>query len=235
MKALDILAFGAHPDDVEIGMAGTLAKYKEQGYTTAICNLTMAEKSSNGTVETRQQEAEVAAKILELDDRIQLALPDRGLFLQDDFIKEIISVIRKYKPRIVFAPYHVDRHPDHGNCAKLVEEAVFSAGIKKMKDDDNLPAHKVEKVFFYQINAMHHPQFYIDITNQIHKKIKALSSYKSQFEKSPDGEDTPLTDGYVEAVVSRERAYGKQIGSSYAEGFFSKGPIILNKDILGGI
>lgn len=232
---LDILAFGAHPDDVEIGMAGTLAKYKEQGYKTGICNLTYAERSSNGTVEIRQKEANDAAKILELDARIQLSLPDRGLYLREEYILEIVSVIRKYKPRVVFVPFYEDRHPDHGNCAKLVEEAVFSSGIKRVADSKGQSAHKTENLYFYQINGLHKPEFYIDISSQIEKKTKALEAYTSQFEKNPEGVDTPLTNGYVEAVISRERAYGKQIGSMYAEGFFAKGPIVLNYDLLGGI
>ncbi|KMJ59733.1 deacetylase [Bacillus sp. LL01] len=232
---LDILAFGAHPDDVEIGMAGTLAKYKEQGYKTGICDLTFAERSSNGSVEIRQQEANEACKVLGLDARIQLSLPDRGLFMKEEYILELVSVIRKYKPRLVFAPYHEDRHPDHGNCAKLVEEAVFSSGIKRVEDSQKQNAHKPENIYFYQINGMNKPDFYIDVTNQIDKKTRALEVYTSQFEKNQDGVDTPLTNGYVEAVISRERAYGKQIGSVYAEGFFAKGPLVLNYDLLGGI
>jgi bacillithiol biosynthesis deacetylase BshB1 len=232
---LDILAFGAHPDDVEIGMAGTLAKYKEQGIRIGICNLTFAEKSSNGTVEIRQEEASKAGDILELDERIQLSLPDRGLFVKEEYILEIVTVIRKHKPRIVFAPYFEDRHPDHGNCAKLVEEAFFSSGIKKVEDLNRQQVHKPEKLYFYQINGMNKPEFYIDITKQIHKKQLALEAYTSQFEKTEYGEETPLTNGYVEAVISRERSYGKQIGSQYAEGFFAKGPLVLNNDLIGGI
>lgn len=232
---LDILAFGAHPDDVEIGMAGTLAKYKEQGYKTGICDLTYAERSSNGNVEIRQKEAIEAARVLELDARIQLSLPDRGLFMKEAYILEIVSVIRKYKPRLVFAPYCEDRHPDHGNCARLVEEAVFSSGIKRVEDAKSQGAHKLENLYFYQINGLHKPDFLIEISSQIEKKTKALEAYTSQFERDPSGVDTPLTNGYVEAVISRERAYGKQIGSMYAEGFFAKGPIVLNHDLLGGI
>ncbi|WP_404442429.1 bacillithiol biosynthesis deacetylase BshB1 [Sutcliffiella horikoshii] len=234
-ESLDILAFGAHPDDVEIGMAGTLAKLKEQGLRTGICNLTFAEKSSNGTVEIRQSEASKAAGILELDELIQLSLPDRGLFLKEEYITEIISVIRTFRPRLVFAPYHEDRHPDHGNCAKLVEEAVFSSGVRMVEDNKKQNAHKPENLYFYQINGVYKPEFYIDISDQIDKKAKALQAYASQFEKDKDSVDTPLTNGYVDAVISRERAYGKQIGSKYAEGFFAKGPLVLNYDLLGGI
>lgn len=234
-ESIDILAFGAHPDDVEIGMAGTLAKYKAEGFKTAICDLTYAELSSNGTVSIRQEEAQKASKVLELDERIQLSLPDRGLFLKEEYILELVSIIRLLKPRVVFAPYHQDRHPDHGNCGKLIEEAVFSAAIKKVMDAQHLEPHRVKNLFYYQINGLEPAQFYIDISAHIETKRKALQAYTSQFEKGVDGTDTPLTNGYVEAVICRERAYGKQVGTLYAEGFFAKGPLLLNYDLLGGI
>ncbi|MBM7619524.1 bacillithiol biosynthesis deacetylase BshB1 [Bacillus tianshenii] len=233
---LDILAFGAHPDDVEIGMAGTLAKYKEKGLRVGICDLTMAELSSNGTVAIRQKEAKHAGEILGLDARIQLNLPDRGLTLSDEHIKEVVSVIRKYKPKVIFAPYWEDRHPDHGNCAKIVEEAAFSSGIRRFAaDDDGLEAHKIQNLFFYMINGMHQAQFYIDITKYVDKKTNALMAYESQFEVGENGVVTPLTNGYVDSVISREKVFGKQIGSVYAEGFFAKAPLIINNDLIGGI
>lgn len=233
--SLDILAFGAHPDDVEIGMAGTLAKYKEKGLRIGICDLTMAELSSNGTVEIRQEEAKRAGEILGLDARIQLDLPDRGLALTEAHIKEVVTVIRTYKPKVVFAPYWKDRHPDHGNCAKIVEEATFSSAIRKYYVKDDLEPHKVQNIFFYMINGMHQAQFYIDITNQVEKKTNALLAYESQFEVGENGVVTPLTNGYVDSVISREKVYGKQIGSVYAEGFFAKGPLIVNYDLIGGM
>ncbi|MGD6831548.1 bacillithiol biosynthesis deacetylase BshB1 [Sutcliffiella halmapala] len=235
MASLDILAFGAHPDDVEIGMAGTLAKYKEKGSRIGICDLTMAELSSNGTVEIRQEEAKRAGEILGLDARIQLKLPDRGLALTEAHIKEVVTVIRTYKPKVVFAPYWNDRHPDHGNCAKIVEEAAFSSGIRKYSAEEDLEPHKVQNIFFYMINGMHQAQFYIDITNQVEKKTHALMAYESQFEVGENGVVTPLTNGYVDSVISREKVYGKQIGSAYAEGFFAKGPLIVNNDLIGGM
>ncbi|MEH7899796.1 bacillithiol biosynthesis deacetylase BshB1, partial [Bacillus pumilus] len=114
MKRLDILAFGAHSDDVEIGMGGTIAKYVKKGSRVGICDLTQAELSSNGTVESRQEEAKAAAAILGVSTRIQLTLPDRGLYVNDEAMKDIAGVIRTYKPKLIFAPYHQDRHPDHG-------------------------------------------------------------------------------------------------------------------------
>lgn len=230
---LHILAFGAHADDVEIGMGGTIAKMSAEGKNIGICDLTLAELSSNGTVEIRKAEAIKAADELGVKIRSTLSLPDRGLFLKDDYIKKIVAKIREHKPEIVFAPYFDDRHPDHGNCARLVEEAVFSAGIHKYRcDDDSLLAHKVKRVYFYMINGFHQPDFTVDISDFIHKKIASLQAYESQFVKGMGSFDTPLVNGYIDTIEARERLYGKMVGVTYAEGFKTKVPVIMN-DLLG--
>ncbi len=230
---VDILAFGAHPDDVEIGMGGTIAKYCDKGKRVAICDLTAADLSSNGTVEIRKAEAGDAAEILGADNRLTLGFPDRGLFMKEEYIRKIAAVIRKYRPQAVFAPYFDDRHPDHGNCSRLVEEAVFSAGIKKYRTDENEAPHRVGKVYFYMINGFHTPDFVVDISSYMETKKKSLNAYKSQFEKTDLSFDTPLVNGYIETVEARERVFGKQAGVSYAEGFKAKLPIVLNRDLLG--
>ncbi len=173
---MHMLAFGAHPDDVEIGMGGTIAKYAQQGYDIGICDLTLAELSSNGTVHIRQQEAKRAADILGVRTRIQLKLPDRGLTIQKEHIDPIVTVIRTYRPRIVFAPYWEDRHPDHGQCAKLVEEAVFSAAIRRYGE---LPPHRVQAVYFYMINGFHRPHFVVDISDTIDKNWRVYEHMKA--------------------------------------------------------
>ena len=230
---MHMLAFGAHPDDVEIGMGGTIAKYAQQGYDIGICDLTLAELSSNGTVHIRQQEAKRAAAILGVNTRIQLQLPDRGLTVQKEYIDQIVTVIRTYRPKVVFAPYWEDRHPDHGQCAKLVEEAVFSAAICRYEDRRQLPPHRVHAVYFYMINGFHRPHFVVDISDTIDKKLASLRAYESQFERKIDSVDTPLTNGYIETVESRERLFGKEVGVSFAEGFMTKKPLILVHDLLG--
>lgn len=230
---LEILAFGAHADDVEIGMAGTIAKLTSEGNRVGICDLTDAGLSSNGNVELRKLEAANAAEILKVSMRTSLAFPDRGLYLKEEYIREIARVIRTYRPRIVFAPYFEDRHPDHGNCASLVEEAVFSAGIRKYETEGNEPAHRVERVYFYMINGFHKPDFTIDISQFIDKKLQALRAYKSQFEQSEVSYNTPLVNGYIETVEAREKMFGKLVGVTYAEGFKTKVPILLNRDLIG--
>lgn len=231
-ERLHILAFGAHPDDVEIGMGGTIAKYAKKGYRIGICDLTLAELSSNGTVEIRQQEAAKAAAILGVSVRINLGLPDRGLYRTEDAIRRIVSVIRTYRPQVVFAPYWVDRHPDHGHCGALVEEAVFSAGIRRY-ESAQLPAHRVNHLYYYMINACERPNFVIDISETIDAKLDSLRAYESQFTKTAESVDTPLTNGYIEMVESRERLWGKEVGVAFAEGFMTKKPIIISNDLLG--
>ncbi|MFJ7745965.1 bacillithiol biosynthesis deacetylase BshB1 [Peribacillus sp. NPDC097295] len=231
---IDILAFGAHADDVEIGMGGTLAKYALQGKNIVICDLTKAEMSSNGTVPLRMKEAERAAEILGVK-RISLDLPDRGLYMKEEYIQKVIGVIRQYKPKLVFAPYHEDRHPDHGNCAKLVEEAVFSAGVRKYMENSGLEAHRVKNMYYYMINGFHKPEFVIDITSTILTKLDSLRAYESQFEQKLTTVDTPLVNGYIETVEARERMFGKEVGVDYAEGFMSKKPFLVETDLLGEI
>lgn len=230
---LDILAFGAHADDVEIGMGGTIAKYASLGKRIGICDLTKAELSSNGTVELRVQEAKKAADILGIQIRESLELPDRGLFLKEEYINQVVEVIRRYKPKLVFAPYFKDRHPDHGNCARLVEEAVFSAGIKKYQSDGVDPAHRVENLYFYMINGFHKPDMVIDISSYMDTKLAALQAYESQFVKDIGTVDTPLVNGYIEAVEARERLFGKEVGVQYAEGFKLTKPLLVHHDLLG--
>ncbi len=232
-KKIDILAFGAHADDVEIGMGATLAKFAKLGKKIVICDLTKAELSSNGTVELRQQEAKNAAKILGVK-RISLDLPDRGLQLKEEYIQEITSIIRKYRPSLVFAPYREDRHPDHGNCAQLVEEAVFSAGIRKYMEESGQTAHKIASLYFYMINGFHKPDFVVDVTETMDTKLESLRTYASQFQQTDTAIETPLVNGYIETVEARERLFGKEVGVTYAEGFLSKKPLLLSQDLIGG-
>jgi len=232
-KPLHALAFGAHPDDVEIGMGGTIAKYTKKDYRIGICDLTCAELSSNGTVETRMEEAQRATEILGVVERINLGIPDRGIEKTEHNIKKVVTTIRRFQPKIVFVPYYEDRHPDHGNCAKLVEEAVFSAGIRNYVDDEGLGAHKVQSVYYYIINGFHKPSFLVDISETLEDKIRSLKAYESQFVSTNSSYQTPLVNGYIETVESRERLFGKEIGVSFAEGFLTKTPLVLSNDLIG--
>ena len=228
MSLQNWLAFGAHADDVEIGMGAAIKKETERGREVIICDLTEAELSSNGSVDIRKKEAKEAAEILGVKNRVNLQLPDRGLYLQEDFILKMVSCIRKFKPEYVFAPYWVDRHPDHGNCAKLVKEAVFSAGIKNIKDPDGRQAHKVKNIFYYFINSTERPSLFMNVSDSYLYKVKALQAYPSQFIKTADSVDTPLTNGYIERVEARDRLFGLEAGTAYAEGFIAEQTYVTN-------
>ncbi|USB34797.1 bacillithiol biosynthesis deacetylase BshB1 [Paenibacillus sp. YPG26] len=219
---LDILIFGAHADDAEIGMAGTIAKHVEAGLKVGICDLTQAEMSSNGTVQLRLQEAEAASKVLGLTLRTNLELPDRGLFITAEHVAAVTSVIREYGPRVVFAPYWDDRHPDHVQCSKLVEEAVFNAKLRKFMPDK--PPVLVDELYFYFINDWRTPDLIVDITPHYETKERSLRCYESQFTPGIDGVATPLTQGYVERVKARDALLGQRRLIPYAEGFAVKTP-----------
>ncbi|WP_245628145.1 bacillithiol biosynthesis deacetylase BshB1 [Shouchella shacheensis] len=225
LQQLDILAFGAHPDDVEIGMAGTLATYVNDGYRVGLCALTKAELSSNGSVEARQKEAERAAEAIGAS-RFQFSFSDRGLpSVTPNELAQVVALIRKTRPRLVFAP-EGDRHPDHGECGELVREAVFNAGIRRYQTPESEVAHKPEALFTYFINGYGRPDFVVDITKVQDKKREALQAYKSQFQPI-EGVSTPLTDDYIEAVEARDKLFGKEVGVAAAEGFCSRLPLLM--------
>ncbi|MEK3781284.1 bacillithiol biosynthesis deacetylase BshB1 [Paenibacillus sp. FSL R5-0810] len=220
---LDILIFGAHADDAEIGMAGTIAKHVAAGRSVGICDLTQAEMSSNGTVEIRRGEAEQAAEVLNLKVRTNLGLPDRGLFATPEHVERITAEIRKHAPSIVFAPYWEDRHPDHVAASRLVEEAVFNAKLRRYLPE--LPPVKVDELYFYFINDIGRTDLIVDVTEHYGTKERALSCYRSQFEKTDENAvSTPLTEGYIERVRARDSLLGARSLIPYAEGFASKSP-----------
>ncbi|MBP1999571.1 bacillithiol biosynthesis deacetylase BshB1 [Paenibacillus shirakamiensis] len=222
MEKLDILIFGAHADDAEIGMGGTIAKHTAAGLKVGICDLTEAEMSSNGTVEIRKVEAEAASEVLGLTLRRNLQLPDRGLYVTTEQVEAVASVIRDHAPSIVFAPYWDDRHPDHVQCSKIVEDAVFNAKLRKWMPDK--PAVTVDELYFYFINDWRTPDLIVDITDVYPIKEKSMQCYVSQFTLAADGVKTVLTQGYVERVKARDSLIGQRKRITYAEGFAVKSP-----------
>lgn len=228
-QTVDILIFGAHPDDAEIGMAGTIAKHTQAGLRVAICDLTRAEMSSNGDVETRRREAEEAGRILGLARRSNLGLPDRGLYMSKDAVDAITEEIRRLKPRIVFAPYWQDRHPDHIACSHLVQEAVFNAKLRRYLPDTEAAA--VQQLYFYFINDLYECDVMVDVTNTYASKTASLQAYASQFTPVSGGNGfvaTPLNQDYLERVEARDRLLGQKRLVPYAEGFVSKLPLLVD-------
>lgn len=229
IQPLDILIFGAHPDDAEIGMGATIYKHTKAGQRVGICDLTQAEMSSNGTVQTRKLEAAAASAILGLAVRMNLGLPDRGLFMNSETIQHITHEIRRHRPRIVFAPYWLDRHPDHMMCSKLVDEAVFNAKLRNYMPSE-APV-KVESVYYYYINDHYEPQLIVDVSEEYDIKMQALLAYKTQFEAADATTNyvpTPINQGFLERIEAQDKLLGQKVQCSYAEGFASKLPLQLN-------
>ncbi|GIO11653.1 bacillithiol biosynthesis deacetylase BshB1 [Cohnella xylanilytica] len=227
---LDLLVFAAHPDDAEIGMGGTIAKAIRAGQKVGLVDLTYAEMSSNGDVETRQREAAAASAALGLTVRENLGLPDRGLRTDAEQVDKLVSAIRRHRPRVVFAPYAIDRHPDHTMCSRMAEEAVFNAKLRRYMPEE--PAWTADMLYFYFINDVHPPQLVVDITDVQETKMNALRAYRSQFEpfgSEADWVPTPLTAGYLGNVEARDKLFGQPKKFAYAEGFIAKGPIAVDR------
>ncbi|PQP82004.1 bacillithiol biosynthesis deacetylase BshB1 [Paenibacillus sp. PCH8] len=225
--SLDILIFGAHADDAEIGMGGTIAKHTAAGLKVGVCDLTRAEMSSNGTVERRTEEAEQASSILGLSCRTNLALPDRGLYITPEHVQAVTAEIRRHAPRMVFAPYWEDRHPDHVHCSKLVQEAVFNAKLRNYMPD--MPAVQVKELYFYFINDIGPTDLIVDISEHYEQKENSLLSYRSQFERGDGVVSTPLNQGYIERVKARDSLLGQRSLIAFAEGFATITPYVVNQ------
>ncbi|UOF89696.1 bacillithiol biosynthesis deacetylase BshB1 [Fodinisporobacter ferrooxydans] len=215
-----VLAFGAHPDDVEIGAGGILALHAELGYKVGICDLTEAEMSSNGTVETRRQEAQRAADILGVQARFQLHLQDRGLRLERFMIDRVVGILRETRPRIILAPHPSDRHPDHGWCAQIVREAWFSAGLRKYQPaDSHAEPYRPQQLYYYFINDTHSVPLAVDVSSVYGRKREALLAYATQFQRQSGKAETPLNNGiFLNAVEGRDAMFGQQINARFAEG-----------------
>lgn len=224
----DVLAFGVHPDDVELGCAGVLIAEKKNGKKIAIVDLTQGELGTRGNAEIRKEEAKAAAEILNADARENLMMED-GFFENNEINKrKIIAVLRKYKPEIIFCNAPEDRHPDHGRSAALVEEAAFLSGLSKIEtflDDELQTAWRPKFVFNFIQDRYLKPDFLIDVSAEMEQKIEAVKAYKTQFfnVENPGGPQTYISSPeFLESVYARAAMFGKMIGVKYAEGFLSK-------------
>ena len=223
---LDLLAFGVHPDDVELSCSGVLLVEKNNGKKTGIVDLTEGELGTRGTAETRYLEAADAARILGVDIRENLQLAD-GFFKNDEkHQRKVIQVIRKYKPEIVICNAPEDRHPDHGRSSSLVSDASFLSGLVKIETTDNgigQEPWRPKYVLHYIQDRYLKPDFVVDISAVFEKKIEAIKAYKTQFyNPGIDGPETYIsTPDFLDSVIYRYKMFGKMIGVKYAEGFIS--------------
>ena len=220
---VDLLAFGPHPDDIEIGMGGTLARHVSEGFRVGLCDLTAGEMGSNGTVEERLAEGTAACRVLGADWRVNLRLPDRALG-QPDHVRAIARLIRQARPVAVAIPYGVDRHPDHVAAHRLLTEAVFNAGLRRYDADGE--AWRPEWVCWYFINDGAPASFVVDVSAHYEVKRQALACYVSQF--TPAGSSAAATrltaPTFRQLIESRDAQFGAVAGVAFAEGFVVRDP-----------
>jgi bacillithiol biosynthesis deacetylase BshB1 len=222
----DILAFGVHPDDVELGCAGTLMASIHEGKKVGLIDLTRGELGTRGNAETRNAESDAAAKVMGLHARENLEMAD-GFFQHNEAnVFKIITIIRKYSPEIIFCNAPEDRHPDHGRSSRLVADAAFLSGLRKIEtalDGKQQEAWRPKYVFHYIQDKYLEPDFVFDITPFYRKKMEAIQCYATQF-YNPEL-DEPKTyissPEFLESVTARDMILGKRVGVKYAEGFLT--------------
>lgn len=226
LTPVDVLAFGPHPDDIEIGIGGTVARHAALGYRVGLCDLTAGEMGSNGTVEERLAEAEAARAVLGAVWRTNLRLPDRALRADAAQLGAIAALVRRSRPRVVAIPYWFDRHPDHVAASQLLTEAVFSAGLRRFPAEGE--AWKPEWCCYYFINDSAAPSFVIDVSEHYETKRRALACHATQFRPAAaDAVATRLTSSrFQQLIESRDAQFGAQAGVAFAEGIVVKQPIM---------
>jgi bacillithiol biosynthesis deacetylase BshB1 len=226
MQTVDLLVFGPHPDDIELGLGGSIARHVALGHSVGLCDLTAGEMGSNGTVEERLAEAQAAATVLGAVWRENLRLPDRDLSGDAGQLRIVAEFIRKARPTAIALPYWADRHPDHVAASKLLTEAIFNSGLRRY--DAAGDPWRPEWACYYFINDSATPSFVVDVSEQYATKQQALACYRSQFQPSGAGAvPTRLTaPSFRQLIESRDAQFGALAGVAYAEGVVVKEPVL---------
>jgi N-acetylglucosamine malate deacetylase 1 len=218
---LDVLAVGAHPDDVELGCGGTLAKLAAMGYRVGILDMARGEMGTRGTLELRAEEAAAAAQILQLAVRENLELPDSRIQLNEDSRSKMVRKIRLYRPRVIFTHFWEDPHPDHVHTCQIVREASHLAGLAKYDSEAELPRHRPNTVAHFMFPRTVVPTFMVDISEFAEQKRASIMCYRSQlYDPNSTEPATYLSDaGFVRRLESKQLYFGSTIGVDHAEGF----------------
>ena len=221
---VDVLAIGAHPDDVELGCGGTLVSLAARGRSFGILDLTRGESGTRGTPEIRAAEAAAAARVLGARFRQSLDLGDGGLRSDRDAELQVIEVVRRARPKLVIAPFPADRHPDHVRASRLATEASFYAGLRALKQGGE--AHRPQAVVTYASSYTQQPSFFVDVTDAFETKMKAIRCFASQFYDPASSEPETILShkSFLDAIEARARACGRLINVLYAEAFASPRP-----------
>ncbi len=230
---VDILAFGAHPDDVELAAAGTLVKAARAGAATGVISLTRGEMGSRGTPETRAAEFAAASRVMGVRHHEMLSLPDGRLSPDEESRTAVVREIREHTPRIVLLPWTDDRHPDHGAASRIVQEAAYLAGLAKL--DTGQAPHRPAELVYYMSSWEFEPGFIVDVSDCIEEKRRALQAYRTQvYNAGFSGSEPPTfiaSEHFMELLFSRMAHYGHLIGKKYGEPFRIRG-LLEVKDLI---
>ncbi len=224
--AVDLLVFGPHPDDIEIGLGGTVARHAAEGRSVGLCDLTAGELGSNGTAAVRLQEAGAAARVLGAVWRENLGWPDGGIADTPKFVGEAVNVIRRHQPRTIALPYWDDRHPDHAAASRVLTIAAFRSGLRRF--DTGLAPWRADWVCYYFINDAAPASFVIDVSEHYDLKRQALDCHQSQFAPDdPDAVGTRLTaSSFRQLIETRDAQFGARAGLAFAEGLIVRDPVV---------
>jgi bacillithiol biosynthesis deacetylase BshB1 len=223
---LDVLAIGAHPDDVELSCGGTVAKLAVQGYRVGLVDITEGEMGTRGSRELRAAEAAEAGRILGIACRDNLRIPDAGIEITRENILALVRIIRLHKPDVLLIPHPVDRHPDHEHAHVLAREAWYYAGLRKIETlsgDTPQEAHRPRSYYHYMQWFEFSPSFIVDITETFDRRIEAMRAFRSQFYDPASSEPGTIlsTPEFLEMIRTRAEYFGDKIGTRYGEAFFS--------------
>lgn len=226
VNLVDALVFGPHPDDIEIGMGGTVARHTAVGHRVGLCDLTRGELGTNGTPDERMREAAEAGKVLGAAWRVNLEWPDGGIEGTADQIRSAVELIRRARPKTVALPHWRDRHPDHEAASRVLIRAVFKSRLRRYVAEGE--PWTGEWICYYFINEAVRPSFVIDVSDHYETKRRALACHKSQFTPSDAGaRATRLTSPrFAQLIESRDAQFGALAGVAFAEGFVVREPVV---------
>lgn len=221
---VDILAIGAHPDDVELACAGSLIKHIRRGYKVGLCDLTRGELGTRGSVEVREREAAESARVMGASFRQNLGMADGGFVNDRENQLKLIEVIRYCKPTLVLANALSDRHPDHGRAAKLIADACYYSGLRKIESQfrgNAQDAHRPAQLLHYVQDYYREPDFVVDVTEVFDEKLECVRAFASQFyDPNSEEPDTPLTGvDFFDFLRARARDVGRPAGYELGEAF----------------
>ena len=228
MSEIDVLAVGAHPDDVEVGCGGVLALCSQAGMSVAIADLTAGELGTKGTPELRRREAECAAEILGVGTRVCLGLPDGGVGTDPAHREAVVGALRDLRPRLVLAPYPVDdRHPDHAAAGRLVRHACFLAGVVHWGAGE---PYRPTRLHHYMLHSLFEPTFVVDVSPVWDQRMAAVAAYASQFGVPAEEPRTAIDgEGFLGLLAARAVVHGAMIGVRRGEPFHCEGPVGLDR------